>query len=381
MTANTERHGLVSALTTGVKDMPRNASWLMGKALRFGESPSPPTATGAGRTAARDAGRVRARLERAEGCVRSASASVRGALPGGDSVEARLDRARVAADRAQEAEQDALQAAQKAAELSERAERTAQQEQARIAELEEEQSDAVRRRVEEARARADEVVAKEQHEAELDAHDVLSREREASDARAKEAREAAEAAQADAEQRLSRATEQLAEARPGRRSGQGSQRGAENARAQAEQIAAAAHRDAAGADDAVGRAVKMQQRSSRTAAQVARAVDKKSTPGTLRELPKSELVKLASAKDLRTIGDVQDRAGQCAEQKRTRTRRGRSDEPVQERDSVGQVGQAGAQDRRHQGRPLGMTAGATAVVLSVVSAATSAARRRQEGQR
>ena len=66
MTANTERHGLVSALTTGVKDMPRNASWLVGKALRFGESPSPPTGNGGGRTGLRGQGRS-ARLERADG--------------------------------------------------------------------------------------------------------------------------------------------------------------------------------------------------------------------------------------------------------------------------------------------------------------------------
>ena len=48
----------------------------------------------------------------------------------------------------------------------------------------------------------------------------------------------------------------------------------------------------------MGRAVKMQQRSARTAAKVARAVDNKATPGTLKELPRSELVKLASAQGI-----------------------------------------------------------------------------------
>ena len=68
MTANTERHGLVSALTTGVKDMPRNASWLMGKALRFGESSSPPTGNGGRSDGGPRAGFAPAGLERVDGC-------------------------------------------------------------------------------------------------------------------------------------------------------------------------------------------------------------------------------------------------------------------------------------------------------------------------
>ncbi|HSK32108.1 MAG TPA: hypothetical protein VK903_01360, partial [Propionicimonas sp.] len=69
-------------------------------------------------------------------------------------------------------------------------------------------------------------------------------------------------------------------------------------RAQAEQIAADARREAAGTNGAVDRAEKLQQRSSRTAAEVARAVDDRSTPGRLKQLPKSELVKLASAQGI-----------------------------------------------------------------------------------
>jgi colicin import membrane protein len=290
MAANNEQHGLVSALTSGVKDMPRNASWLIGKALRVGD---PPGQGSEGNGAHREGSSA------LMGAVRSASATVRDALPGGDSVEARLDRARVAADRAHEAETDALRAAEYAAELSSRAEQIDQQEQARVAQLEDEQAEAVRRQVEDARARADEQVAKEQHEAELEAHDVLSREREASDARAKDARDAAEAAQQDAEERLSRATEQLSEARSlADEAARAAEEAAANARAQAEQIAENARRDAASTGAAVDRAVKLQQRSSRTAGKVARAIDDKSTPGRLKELPKSELVKLASAQGI-----------------------------------------------------------------------------------
>jgi len=290
MTANNERRGLASTLATGVKDMPRNASWLIGKAFRVGEPPD---------QGDEENGDHRDAPTSLMDVVRSAGATVRDALPGGDSVEARLDRARVAGDRAHESEQDALQAAEHAAELSTRAEEIDRQERARIAHIEDEQAEEVRRRVEDARARADEQVAKEQREAELKAHDVLSQEREASDERSKGARDAAEAAQQDAEEQLRRATEQLAEARAlADEAARAAEEAAANARAQAEQIAANAQRDASGAGEAVDRAVKLQRRSSRTAAKVARAVDDRSTPGRLKELPKSELVKLASAQGI-----------------------------------------------------------------------------------
>ena len=122
-----ERHGLVSALTTGVKDMPRNASWLLGRALQLGESPVNGAHRGSGGAEARHGANTLV------GAVRNATASVMDALPGGDSVEARLERARVAADRAREAEEEALEAAKTASELSEQAERTAEQERARLA--------------------------------------------------------------------------------------------------------------------------------------------------------------------------------------------------------------------------------------------------------
>ena len=33
MAGKNERHGLVATLATGMKDVPRNASWLLGKAI------------------------------------------------------------------------------------------------------------------------------------------------------------------------------------------------------------------------------------------------------------------------------------------------------------------------------------------------------------
>jgi len=122
MTDNGERHGLVSAFTTGVKEMPRNASWLLGKALQHGEAPS----TNGERSRSGN-GAGEASSSTLMNAVRTATATVKDALPGGDSVEARLERARVAADRARDAEQEALEAAQKASRLSEEAEQTQEQ--------------------------------------------------------------------------------------------------------------------------------------------------------------------------------------------------------------------------------------------------------------
>lgn len=290
-----ERHGLVSVLTGGVKDMPRNASWLLGKALQLGESPS----TNGDRDGSGSGADDRHGSNTLVDAFRTATASVRDALPGGDSVEARLERARVAADRARDAEKEALEAARTASELSEQAERTEEQEQARLSELEADQADAVRRRAEDARARADEQVAKEQHEAELDANAVLARERAAAEKRTTGAREAAQAAQQDAEERLRRATEQLAEARSlADEAANAATEAANAAREQAERIAADAHRDAESASEAVGRAEKMQKRSFQAAAQVARAVDDKGTPGSLKELSKDELTKLAASQGI-----------------------------------------------------------------------------------
>src|SRR3989337_2381479 len=99
-----ERAGLVAALATGVKDMPRNASWLLGKAM-----PSAGDANGAN-SGQESSGVVDS--------MKQVGWTLKGALPVTDSVEARLSRAGAAADRANEEEQAALEAAQRAHDLA-----------------------------------------------------------------------------------------------------------------------------------------------------------------------------------------------------------------------------------------------------------------------
>ena len=103
MANKSEHQGLVASLATGMKDIPRNASWLLGKAMSPG-----------GENGAANGGMVDS--------VRQAGSSLVAALPGQDSVDARLARARAATERAQQAEREALEAAQRAQELAAQAE-------------------------------------------------------------------------------------------------------------------------------------------------------------------------------------------------------------------------------------------------------------------
>ena len=106
---NHVRTGLLSTLVSGAKDIPRNASWLAGKALPHDSGPN-----GTSHTTS-DNGSPR-------GLVQRAGDAVREAMPGQDSVENRLSQARDGAERAQEAEEQAVQAAERAHELSEHVE-------------------------------------------------------------------------------------------------------------------------------------------------------------------------------------------------------------------------------------------------------------------
>lgn len=83
------------ALGEGVKELPSNATWLLSKAV----GPLGPRSGGS------RAPSVTGLLD----IARSAGATVMEAVPGGDSVELRLQRARAAVADAQEAEERAVQ--------------------------------------------------------------------------------------------------------------------------------------------------------------------------------------------------------------------------------------------------------------------------------
>src|SRR6478609_3277471 len=137
VSANGTGRGVPKALGQGIKDLPRNASWLLSKALRPIE---------AGTDATKGAG--------AHGLVdrsRQARVALREALPGnGDSIELRLARARAAADQARSAEEQALHDAEEAKAAALRAREVADGAKARLREAEKEQAKEVDRQVTEA---------------------------------------------------------------------------------------------------------------------------------------------------------------------------------------------------------------------------------------
>src|ERR687898_1907046 len=120
---------------TGLREMPSNAAWLLGKALQ----PAEDVAAGA-----RDQGR-------------KVTAAVVDAAPVGDSVEIRARRARDAADRAREAEERAVAAARESKARADHAREVSERGRARIKDVERETNREVKQRVTEAEKAAAEL--------------------------------------------------------------------------------------------------------------------------------------------------------------------------------------------------------------------------------
>jgi colicin import membrane protein len=277
------RGGLAATLASGMKDIPRNASWVVGKALSTHDGSDGADETG---PTLGDA-------------VRQAGWSLRGALPGQDSVEARLEKARVAAERARSAEESALEAAQVAHDRSVAADDLAETERTRLEDVESAEADKVDQRTDEARRRAEEMIAEERRKAEAEAAATLEDERRAGEERVAQARRSAESAQQDAEDRFKRATDLLAEARSlADEAAEAASEAAEQARRQAEQVADDARRGAEEATHAVTRAEELRASTATTAKTVVRGVSAKENPQRLKDLNKAELLKLAAAQGI-----------------------------------------------------------------------------------
>lgn len=271
--------GLVGILASGAKDIPRNASWLAGKALPHDGSRS-------------DNGRSR-------GLVQRAGDVVRDAMPGQDSVENRLDRARDGAERAQEAEDRAVEAAERAHELAERVGTVKSEEKRRLAEVRRQLSDEVDRRVGIAQQDADEHVARVRREAEADAEQALEEQRELSAQREEAAQEEAERAQQEAHERFAEATERLARARElAEQAAALAQEAAAKAREDAERISAIAKSGQKDADRAFTEARQLRQRTEQEAATVTRKVNRKTRPDGLSAMSRTELLQLAQERDV-----------------------------------------------------------------------------------
>jgi colicin import membrane protein len=287
---------LVSTLMSGAKDIPKNASWLAGKALPHEHESR--TSSNNGTADSR-------------GLVRRAGDAVRDALPGQDSVEAALARAREGAQRATEAEDRAVTAAEEARARLDHADAVAAEEKQRLQDLEKQRSVEIDRRVAEATREAEERVAQARREAEADTERDLVDEQEASARREESARREAERAQQEAHERLAEATERLAQAKAlAEEAAAMAQDAAEQARADADRISAAARQGREHADDALTRAQQLREQSEQEAASVTRTVNRTARKsraaggndagraGALTAMSKTELVQLAQQRDV-----------------------------------------------------------------------------------
>jgi hypothetical protein len=219
----TKARRLPVLLVEGARDVPRNAVWLLSKAL------APVNGVKSAANGARDAG------GRIAGSVRDGAEVVRSAMPGtGQSVEQQIKRARAAADRAREAEDRALAAAEEAHRRAAEAKEVEDRAKLRLRERRREHAEQVERRVADARRIADARIEEEEREAQAEAERLM----EAETARARDeldsARHEAEVAQNGAQHELAEAKALLAEAR----------REAEEATAAASNAAEEAHRQA-----------------------------------------------------------------------------------------------------------------------------------------
>lgn len=279
---------LLGTLVSGAKEIPRNASWLAGKAL-----PHNGTGNGHGQSSERSGSRS---------LVRRAGDAVRDALPGQDSVESRLGQARDGADRARDAEDRAVEAAERAHELTQQVDVVESEEKRRLQEVKGTLSEGVQQRLRAAERQAEEHVARVRGEAEADAERRMSEEEEVSAQRVEAVRAEAVRAQHEAHERFAEATERLARARElADEAAALAQEAAERARTDAERISAAVASDRQNADQALTQAHQLRERTEKEAATVTRAVNRttsRSGPGALSTMSKSDLLQLAQKRDL-----------------------------------------------------------------------------------
>ncbi len=278
--------GLVSTLVHGAKDIPRNASWLAGKALPHEHHE---TRNGA-------ANGTTAELK---GMAQRAGRAVRDAMPGTDSsVESGLSRARDSAEDAREAEDRAVAAAEQAHALRERADQVAAEEKNRLREVDSEQKAEVERRVADATREAEEHVERVRRDAEADADRVRTAEEEASQARTAQALAEADQAQQEAQERYTEATERLALARTrAEEAAVLAQEAADRAKEDAERIRAQVREDQKQADAAVSQADGLRERTAKEAADVTRTIRRTERP-VLTELTRADLLHLAAERDI-----------------------------------------------------------------------------------
>jgi colicin import membrane protein len=276
---------LSKALGDGVKELPTNATWLLSKAV------SPLDQRSAGTRATSATGLL--------DMARSAGATVMDALPGGDSIELRLQRARAAVADAQEAEERAVQESLEAEREAQEAEQVAERCRDYVRDVEAEQESAVEARVNEARREAEARIDEARREAQAEAEQVVDSARQEAEGRAEEARREAEAAHERAHGRLEAARDKLVEARQlSEEAIEATRAAAEEAHRQSLQVAADAELMARSAEERVTEAEEVRASTSSTAGELTRQLNGVGSSSTLKTMTKQELLDLAAAQDV-----------------------------------------------------------------------------------
>ena len=276
---------LTKALGDGVKELPTNATWLLSKAV------SPHDQRSAGTRAPSATGLL--------DMARSAGATVMDALPGGDSIELRLQRARAAVAEAQEAEERAVQESLEAEREAQEAEQVAERCRDYVRDVEAEQERAVEARVDEARREAEARIDEARREAQAEAEQVVDSARQEAEGRAEEARREAEAAHERARGRLEAARDKLVEARQlSEEAIEATRAAAEEAHRQSLQVAADAEMMARSAEERVTEAEAVRASTSSTAGELTRQLNGVGSSSNLKSMTKQELLDLAAAQDV-----------------------------------------------------------------------------------
>jgi len=264
---------LSKALGVGAKELPTNATWLVSKALSPLSPKLPSPRSGAG-------GLV--------DVARHAGATVMDVLPGGDSIELRLQRARAAVAEAQQAEEAAVQESLEAERQTQEAETVAEKCRDYVRDVEAEQARLIEQRAEEAR-----------QEARADADRVIDKAREEAEERAEAARREAEQAHERAQAGLEAAKNKLLDARAlSEEAMEATRAAAEEAQRQAQQVAAEAERDARSAAKRVAEAERVRESTLDTASAMTRKLNGSGPTSGLKNLTKQELVDLATAQGI-----------------------------------------------------------------------------------
>ena len=267
--------------STGLREMPSNAAWLVSRALKPVEEVG--TKSESATSGIRDRGR------------RLRAALIDAAPVGGDSVELRMERARDASERAREAEEEAVAAEEEALERSDYAERVREGGRARVAEVDRETSRWVKERITEAQKAADEAVERERRAAEADAEEQQEQVQAEVDDEIDAAQGDAEGAREHADELVEDATEKLAEARRlAEEAVEAARAAAEEASRQAQQLADEAEQQSSYAEAQVAETEKLRKQARATAKDGAGKLKGGATNGDLESYKKPQLVELAA---------------------------------------------------------------------------------------